>query len=534
MIKMWKKSIWEQYRERGIDVMNISPDSEAYRLMRSAALDKDPSAQYYMGLWEEKVNKKPYIARTWLRMAERQNYKEATSEIRRIEREYSFSPQTGAGKQMPEAQLEDTTHEHDIINSLSSVMDIKPHDFQNEKNALKKFSEQKINEIQIDKVKSEERFLFFKRVHQVTGAELNNITSEIQSFLIYQNQLSQRIIEEFGHVYRAFESLDKDYITGIVASIKSAEEVSKKEQENRSRIKVLVDQHELSVAVLKKFKEDLDDLKDLTNQEFIEYMTDLSKVTHLKDVDVIYADLEKLKNNLVVLSNLQTEYANTLSYVKKYCDMLSDLQHIGDIDELWSITESATKEIQSIEASLEDHMQAICASHRTIQQIQESQKQFVDMVNNTVFAFRGDVNKQIKTFTEAQEIKLIDISRQYSKDVENLSIEQKAKLESIELDLRNSLDSAVQEQFSAISKIENTQEEKFDELLESQSSTLEQIANDQSSKLGQIYQSLEEEKNILNEHVTTLARKVKFLYVVAGGATALTAIQLLLNILGVF
>ena len=70
--------------------------------------------------------------------------------------------------------------------------------------------------------------------------------------------------------------------------------------------------------------------------------------------------------------------------------------------------------------------------------------------------------------------------------------------------------------------------------MEYQSSSLEQIANDQSSKLGQIYQSLEEEKNILNEQVNALTRKVKLLYIVAGGAAALSVIQLLLNILGVF
>lgn len=263
-------------------------------------------------------------------------------------------------------------------------------------------------------------------------------------------------------------------------------------------------------------------------------MADLSKVKHLKDVDVIYADLDKLKNNLVIVSNLQIEYTNTLSYVKKYCDTLSELQHIGDIDELWNITDSVKKEIQDIKISLEDHMQVICDFRGVIQQIHESQQQFVGEVNQTIFEFHKDFNKQFKEFTEAQETKLSNIDHHYSDSIDNLSIEQKTKLESIEKELRTSLDSAVQKQVSAISEIQNTQKEKFEELLEYQSSSLEQIANDQSSKLGQIYQSLEEEKNILNEQVNALTRKVKLLYIVAGGAAALSVIQLLLNILGVF
>ena len=517
---------WDELYEQGTSVENISRDNEEFEIMFSAALRNIPSAQYCLGLWFATVNNNPDAARLWLQKAAAQNFVKAVETIRILENEGLLKNEETDLEQPHESKESDNSED----NTMSLV--IKEHNFQAAKNSLKKRTEKAKKDVELKKVPTKGG-LFDLGSHVVKGEELNGITSQIQTYLINLNDLSQGLIDEFGEVYKAFESLDKDYITGIVASIKAAEKVSKEEQKDRKDIKELVAQHELSVAVLKKFKADLDALKDLTNQEFNEYMADLSKVTHLKDVDVIYTDLEKLKNNLVTVSNLQTEYANTLSYIKKYCDMLSDLQHIGDIDELWSIAESATKEIQSIKESLEDHMQAICDFRRVIQQIQESQKQFVDKVNHTIFEFRGDVNKQVNAFSEAQEIKLIDIDRHYSEAVGNLAIEQKAKLESIEKELRNSLDSAVEKQALAISKIDNTQKETFEELLKHQASTLEQIANDQSSRLEQIYQALEEEKNILNEKVNTLTQKVRLLYIVAGSAAALTVIQLLLNILGV-
>ena len=84
-----------------------------------------------------------------------------------------------------------------------------------------------------------------------------------------------------------------------------------------------------------------------------------------------------------------------------------------------------------------------------------------------------------------------------------------------------------------ISKISVEQKEMFKEQKQNQSLALEQIANEQSDKLNQIYQSLEDEKSNLNEKVNVLTQKVKSLSILAGGAVALTVIQLFLNILGV-
>lgn len=112
---------------------------------------------------------------------------------------------------------------------------IKEHDFQEAKNALKKYAEQAEEKIELVGVPTKGG-LFHLGNHKVTGSELNDIISSTQNYLINIYKFNQDIIKEFEQVYKAFESLDKGYIAGIVTSIKAAAEVSKQEQKDRRDI----------------------------------------------------------------------------------------------------------------------------------------------------------------------------------------------------------------------------------------------------------------------------------------------------------
>ena len=423
---------WYELYSKGIDVGNIARNSEEYDIMFSAAIAKDPSAQYFLGLWAEKVNQKPHIALLWLRKAEQQGFQKAKKEIQRIENDLHIA----------------STSENDESESSPTKLVIKEHDFREAINSLQKYTEQTQKDVCISRVRQNDG-PFNWRIHKVTGEEINEVISQIQTCIIDLRSLGQGFVDEFGQVYNAFASLDRDYISGIVASIKSAEKVSIDERKDRADIKKLVEQHELSVAVLKKFKADLDSLKDLTNKEFPEYMADLSKVQHLKDVDIIYADLEKLKINLATVTDLQTEYANILHAVRDYCDALSRLQHILDIDELWTLSESVREEVQNINKSLEDHTHAVDGLRTVIHQVQQAQ-----------LDFENSISKQIHEFTETQANKLDSMDRHYTEAVGALAAEQNAKLGSIEANLGDLLDSSEQVHRSAINQIEERKNER--------------------------------------------------------------------------
>lgn len=431
-------------------------------------------------------------------------------------------------------------------NQTTSLV-IKEHDFQEAKNALKRYTEQAKEEVELSRVPTDGG-LFNLGDHKVTGSELNRITTQIQDYLISLNHLSQGLVDEFGEVYKAFEYLDKDYISGIVASIKAAEKVSIEEQKDRKDIKELIEQHKQSIAVLKKFKADIEKLKHLTDidkaweliekqtklsKELSDYIAGLSKLEHIKDVDGIYHGLEKVITDYAEVSEQQVKYMSDLKSVREYCDSLEKIKHLKDIDKLWDNTESVVRNIECIKESIETQSKAISILDETVRGLQTEQKNFIEKINKLVSEFRESFHNQVKILANSQTAKLSDIEKAHVQAVEQLVREQREKLSAFEKAQNERYDSATKEQSLTLSRIEKTQKETLEQLSEEQSSILEQISNEQSANWEKTIKLLEEEKTALNEQVATITQKVKFSYIVAGGAVALTIIQLFLNVLGV-
>ena len=71
-----------------------------------------------------------------------------------------------------------------------SDINIKTHDFEASKNQIKVFSEQTPLDLKLDKVDTDGWF-FGLGDHNVTGHELNNVTTQIQRYLIDFNSLNK-------------------------------------------------------------------------------------------------------------------------------------------------------------------------------------------------------------------------------------------------------------------------------------------------------------------------------------------------------
>lgn len=147
------------------------------------------------------------------------------------------------------------------------TMKIDKHNFEISKNRLKKFSEQTKTDLELDKVRtggdlldvwSKGIFGFFN--HSVTGKELNELTSQIQEYLIDVNKTQIKIIKEFGEVYNTFESLDKDYINKICISIKGIEETDE-------RIEQILKKQEITIKKLIEFKTKVENYKKNEDSE---------------------------------------------------------------------------------------------------------------------------------------------------------------------------------------------------------------------------------------------------------------------------
>ena len=99
---------------------------------------------------------------------------------------------------------------------------IKRTDFDNQKRELQRFANNLPTPANLPKLETEGWFFGLNK-KTVTGAELNDITNQINKTFIDYNNRIREIIGKFGTIYKTFETLDKEYISGIVKSVEAAE-----------------------------------------------------------------------------------------------------------------------------------------------------------------------------------------------------------------------------------------------------------------------------------------------------------------------
>lgn len=219
-------------------------------------------------------------------------------------------------------------------NAGVTALVIKTHDFEAAKKSLKTYSSQDNALREISKVEETTCFGWFD--HDVSGAEFNNLVTQIQGQFTAHKNLILGIVNEFVEVYKAFESLDKDYIKGIVASINAAAEVSARERKDRADIRRLVEGHEKAVRVLKHFKDEIEKIKHITDVDkawetikehtsaiaaLEKHRKGLVRITHLKDVDRLWDEVTKLRSATASL--------------EKHRKNLDGITHLNDVDTLW-------------------------------------------------------------------------------------------------------------------------------------------------------------------------------------------------------
>ena len=190
-----------------------------------------------------------------------------------------------------------------VLNSTN----ISKHNFDKYKNDLKKFSEQENSDFQITTVDTS-TLMFFD--HKVTGKELNRITSQVVNHLIDLNKRQIEITKEFRVIYDAFESLDKDYISGIIASLKSAEKAYDETQKAQKDIQRTMYVQEKIIEGLENFKNRLD-----------------SK-THLEDIDDMWENTQQIAATMNYLNakitNLEDEKNDLLAKNEQLAEIINN------------------------------------------------------------------------------------------------------------------------------------------------------------------------------------------------------------------
>jgi hypothetical protein len=176
-------------------------------------------------------------------------------------------------------------------------------DFEKQKKELKTFAEQPATSTQLDKFDTDGKWSDFwsgglpgvLSGHKVTGDEMNDLVTELQSCFKEINERDRKIIKEFGQVYETFEALDKGYIQGILIGVKSAEKASQEAKDAQKDIDDTIKALQITISKLKEFKDEVNRYK------------------HLKDIDQLWGDIRQFETDLKNISkSLKNNEANEL------------------------------------------------------------------------------------------------------------------------------------------------------------------------------------------------------------------------------
>lgn len=230
---------------------------------------------------------------------------------------------------------------------------IKPHNFEKAKNELLQFSKQTNKTTVLSKVdESEGLFGWFD--HTVKGDEFNRLVIELQKIVKDLKGNDLKIIDEFGTVYRALESLDSEYIPAILTAVKSAETASDQAKTVSDKIKELINQHEIVIQALKSHKERLEALEHLEN---IDELWDLQKKTE-KEIKKLNKDRKEQQKTLKGFETQLNEYNDQYKDDKTKIDneieeLTESLNELEDANKIMSESyNSAIEQLESINSNI--------------------------------------------------------------------------------------------------------------------------------------------------------------------------------------
>ena len=470
-------------------------------------------------------------------------------------------------------------------------LDIKTHDFELAKRGLKEFSQKKADELEIDTVRTDGGFLGLGD-HKVTGYELNSRLNTIQQHLIDLNTMNNRTIKEFGQVYSALEALDKDYIQAILISIKATEKTSESIQATQEQIKKIVDDQKKTLEVLKKFKEKLDgyahigdidkiwsdcqkwyneittlsnsissataiskanalkakdlktvlkatekklnDLSKQLNQKIVKleaiiaFTSELEKIVHLQDIDEMWDSLSNAHNSLTNISNELSSFKDTASKQQSdietllsFMENLSSCKHLNDVDDIWTKSEEHHLRLAELVKTSEGIQSDVSSNAKNIEELQKH-KNHLGQIKHL-----GDVDS-IWEKTENHSVSLKELKQQNENTLEliqanKISIDELTEYKSKLCNITHLKD---------VDDIWNSSEVHSSQLseLEKQSDETKRIVQTNKENTYAAIASVVEKNDTA---VQMLTKKIKYAYLLAGGALGLATIELIVILLKV-
>lgn len=227
--------------------------------------------------------------------------------------------------------------------------------------------------------------------HNVTGEELNELTTQIQGYLIGLNSFDIDIVDQIGELYQTIDALDKDYIRKIVISLECAEKASQEAKEaeidaqkalketNRTVNNLAATQKSLQKAQsdLRNANERIDATVTQLGKTILvlsKFKSEIDKIQHLEDLDNLWSDyqsskktISEINQNIHSIAEKLEQYSNNIDTLLQWKNSLDSLNHITEIDELWNDCVELKQHILSGQQSIDKMTEMLNAQEQTIQ-----------------------------------------------------------------------------------------------------------------------------------------------------------------------
>ena len=265
---------------------------------------------------------------------------------------------------------------------------IKPHRFEVAKNQIQTLAHNVPSTVSLNNFPTEGN-IFPWNNHNITGSEANKLlVSPLQSMLIAQNNNIRSLFNIADEVYKALESLDKEYIAGIIASIESAKvasgqaktastkaehasmqaleasqkalEASKKANNAQDDIKKTIEGLKMTVQILKEFKEKV--AKDLgvvssLNTQTASIKNRVQNIEHEEELTKGKIKfLEERIRHIGIKINSISEAAEVLQSIQPY---LSSLSNFKDVNVIWNDIKSQKKYLIGFHQHVDDFIEKV-------------------------------------------------------------------------------------------------------------------------------------------------------------------------------
>lgn len=305
-------------------------------------------------------------------------------------------------------------------------------------------------------------------------------------------------------------------------------------------------------------------------QETVSFTEHLKTATHIYDIDFMWDDINKAKENFGIIENsLQNieedilKMQKNLDEIDSFVAILNGYTHLQDIDNMWDDLDICKTNIERINGNIQTHQNELdtlavtSAEHKEAidtlsKNLADAEEYAADSRNliTELEAFRAEVSAlnhlmevdEIWKQTEDQQIRINRVEQEGKSHTDKLNELEQADdkmRESIDLNAHDiSILKEYKDKLRGISHLDDVDsiwkdvEEHTSKLVECERRDEDLAVTIQKNK-EEVNENIAESVQTANVSIESLTKKVKYAYWLAGGSAGLAIIQLILLLIKV-